>query len=85
MTLMLRKLLASSTYAISDTLAGLAGKLEEAERQSDAAAISVDDFAENFELMPEIERNGVRMTRTPKRRCKLRSKLPTDAPDRRAT
>ena len=55
MTLMLRKLLASSTYAISDTLAGLARKLEEAERQSDAAAISVDDFAENFELMPEIE------------------------------
>lgn len=32
MTLMLRKLLASSTYAISDTLAGLAAKLEEAER-----------------------------------------------------
>ena len=55
MTLMLRKLLASSTYAISDTLAGLAIKLEEAERLSDATAISVDDFAENFELMPEIE------------------------------
>ena len=55
MTLMLRKLLASSTYAISDTLAGLAAKLEEAERVSDASAISVDDFAENFELMPEIE------------------------------
>lgn len=55
MTLMLRKLLASSTYAISDTLAGLAAKLEEAERQSDATAISVEDFAENFELMPEIE------------------------------
>jgi superfamily II DNA or RNA helicase len=55
MTLMLRKLLASSTYAISDTLAGLAAKLEEAERLSDATAISVDDFAENFELMPEIE------------------------------
>jgi ERCC4-related helicase len=55
MTLMLRKLLASSTYAISDTLAGLATKLEEAERLSDATAISVDDFAENFELMPEIE------------------------------
>ena len=55
MTLMLRKLLASSTYAISDTLAGLAAKLEEAERLSDAKAISVDDFAENFELMPEIE------------------------------
>ena len=55
MTLMLRKLLASSTYAISDTLAGLAGKLEEAERQTEATAISVEDFAENFELMPEIE------------------------------
>lgn len=55
MTLMLRKLLASSTYAISDTLAGLAAKLEEAERLSDATAINVDDFAENFELMPEIE------------------------------
>jgi len=55
MTLMLRKLLASSTYAISDTLAGLASKLEEAERVSAASAISVDDFAENFELMPEIE------------------------------
>ncbi len=55
MTLMLRKLLASSTYAISDTLAGLAAKLEEAERVSDASAIRVEDFAENFELMPEIE------------------------------
>jgi len=55
MTLMLRKLLASSTYAISDTLAGLAGKLEEAERQTDATAINVEDFAENFELMREIE------------------------------
>jgi len=55
MTLMLRKLLASSTYAISDTLAGLAAKLEEAERVSDSSAILVEDFAENFELMPEIE------------------------------
>lgn len=55
MTLMLRKLLASSTYAISDTLAGLAAKLEKAERLSDASTISVEDFAENFELMPEIE------------------------------
>jgi SNF2 family DNA or RNA helicase len=55
MTLMLRKLLASSTYAISDTLAGLAAKLEEAERLSDASAVRVEDFSENFELMPEIE------------------------------
>jgi SNF2 family DNA or RNA helicase len=57
MTLMLRKLLASSTYAISNTLAGLAGKLEMAEAQSaalDAAKID-PDFAENFELLPELE------------------------------
>ena len=55
MTLMLRKLLASSTYAISDTLAGLAAKLEEAERLSSSTSVKFDDFAENFELLPEIE------------------------------
>ncbi len=54
MTLMLRKLLASSTYAISDTLAGLAQKLESAETESEAAGIP-QEFAENFELLPEIE------------------------------
>ena len=57
MTLMLRKLLASSTYAISNTLAGLAAKLELAEAQSaalDAAKID-SEFAENFELLPELE------------------------------
>ena len=54
MTLMLRKLLASSTYAISDTLAGLARKLETAEQESEAAAIP-PEFAENFELLPELE------------------------------
>ncbi len=54
MTLMLRKLLASSTYAISDTLAGLAQKLESAESESEAAGIP-QEFAENFELLPEIE------------------------------
>jgi hypothetical protein len=51
--------LATATHALKlwhgDTLAGLAAKLEEAECVSDATAISVDDFAENFELMPEIE------------------------------
>jgi SNF2 family DNA or RNA helicase len=57
MTLMLRKLLASSTYAISNTLAGLAGKLEAAEAESAALdAVKIDpEFAENFELLPELE------------------------------
>ena len=54
MTLMLRKLLASSTYAISDTLAGLAQKLESAESESEAAGIP-QEFAENFELLAEME------------------------------
>ena len=54
MTLMLRKLLASSTYAISDTLAGLARKLESAELESEAAGIP-QEFAEDFELLPEME------------------------------
>lgn len=54
MTLMLRKLLASSTYAISDTLAGLARKLESAELESEDAGIP-QEFAEDFELLPEME------------------------------
>lgn len=60
MTLILRKLLASSTYAISDTLAGLANKLETIERTQDAATQPPDPegdpkLAENFESLPEIE------------------------------
>jgi SNF2 family DNA or RNA helicase len=54
MTLMLRKLLASSTYAISDTLAGLASKLEAAEQDS-ATMNMLPEFAENFELLPGLE------------------------------
>src|SRR6185437_14433236 len=59
MTLILRKLLASSTYAISDTLAGLANKLETIERKQDAAASPPAEFdasvADNFESLPQIE------------------------------
>jgi len=58
MTLILRKLLASSTYAISDTLLGLANKLEAAEKTQDALSappLSIDDLADNFEALPEIE------------------------------
>src|SRR6185437_4893898 len=59
MTLILRKLLASSTYAISDTLAGLANKLENIERTQEIAAkppTEIDpSVADNFETLPEIE------------------------------
>ena len=55
MTLILRKLLASSTYAISNTLAGLAGKLQLAAQASEAVNAAPDDIAENFEEFPEIE------------------------------
>jgi superfamily II DNA or RNA helicase len=59
MTLILRKLLASSTYAISDTLLSLANKLEATEKAQDAlaqppAAID-DDLAANYEALPEME------------------------------
>lgn len=56
MTLILRKLLASSTYAISDTLLGLANKLDAVERtQAALDAPPPEDLAENFESLPEIE------------------------------
>ena len=55
MTLILRKLLASSTYAISDTLAGLAMKLELAEQESDRTENLPTEMTENFELLPELE------------------------------
>lgn len=55
MTLILRKLLASSTYAISDTLLGLANKLESSEKAQAALDAPPDDLGENFEALPEIE------------------------------
>ena len=54
MTLILRKLLASSTYAISGTLAGLAGKLEAAAAQAEAADTRPEDLAENWEELEEL-------------------------------
>jgi len=59
MTLILRKLLASSTYAISDTLLGLAKKLElaEAAQQKDAEVPAV--IAEDFETLPEMQEEWV--------------------------
>jgi SNF2 family DNA or RNA helicase len=55
MTLILRKLLASSTYAISDTLLGLANKLEAVERAQESLNTPPANLDENFESLPEIE------------------------------
>jgi len=55
MTLILRKLLASSTYAISDTLLGLANKLEAVEKAQAALDAPPEDLAENFEALQELE------------------------------
>jgi SNF2 family DNA or RNA helicase len=55
MTLILRKLLASSTYAISDTLQGLADKLQAASDASNEVQPPTEQIADNYELLPEIE------------------------------
>jgi superfamily II DNA or RNA helicase len=55
MTLILRKLLASSTYAISDTLKGLADKLEIAARVSEAVQTTPENLEENYEDYDELE------------------------------
>ena len=55
MTLILRKLLASSTYAISNTLLGLANKLEAAEQAQADLDAPQEDLGDNFESLPEIE------------------------------
>ena len=55
MTLILRKLLASSTYAISDTLKGLADKLEVAAQASEEVQTPPDNLEENYEELDELE------------------------------
>ena len=55
MTLILRKLLASSTYAISDTLEGLAQKLEKASALAAPVESPPEDLSENFEELSEME------------------------------
>jgi ERCC4-related helicase len=54
MTLILRKLLASSTYAISSTLEGLAGKLEAAASASEAVETLPDELPDNLEELGEL-------------------------------
>ncbi len=55
MTLILRKLLASSTYAISGTLHGLADKLEEAARRQENVQDPPADLLGDFENYDELE------------------------------
>jgi superfamily II DNA or RNA helicase len=54
MTLILRKLLASSTYAISDTLNGLAGKLDAAAALSEPVSTPPADLPDNLEEYDEL-------------------------------
>lgn len=54
MTLILRKLLASSTYAISDTLKGLANKLQDAAAHQAAVETVPDELPENLEDYDEL-------------------------------
>ena len=54
MTLILRKLLASSTYAISDTLSGLAFKLETAATQAEKVDTPPEQLADDWEEIDEL-------------------------------
>jgi superfamily II DNA or RNA helicase len=54
MTLILRKLLASSTYAISGTLDGLAKKLEDAANAAEAVNSPPDELPDNLEDFDEL-------------------------------
>jgi superfamily II DNA or RNA helicase len=55
MTLILRKLLASSTYAISNTLEGLANRLQLVADAAERIPGAQEGLADNFEELPEIE------------------------------
>ena len=54
MTLILRKLLASSTYAISGTLEGLANKLKSATAAAEAVDKPPDELQENWEALEDL-------------------------------
>lgn len=54
MTLILRKLLASSTYAITNTLEGLSRKLEGAIARNEADNSIPDELADNWEELEEL-------------------------------
>jgi ERCC4-related helicase len=80
-TLILRKLLASSTYAIAGTLETLVNRLEAAARQAEIPASPTDQIAEDYEDYDEIadeweeddEEQGQTSTRlTPEQLAELR-------------
>ena len=85
MTLILRKLLASSTYAISSTLDGLASKLETAATASEAVDALPDELADNLEDLDELadewdeDENGTsqaeRVRLTPEQLAELRQEM----------
>lgn len=54
MTLILRKLLASSTFAVAGTLEGFVRRLEEAERAAEAVAAPPEETAEDWEQLDEL-------------------------------
>jgi len=54
MTLILRKLLSSSTYAISDTLNGLAVKLESAAREAETVESPPEQLVDDWEELDEL-------------------------------
>ncbi len=55
MTLILRKLLASSTYAISNTLEGLANRLQAATEEAEAIQSTPDGITDDVDDLPEFE------------------------------
>src|SRR5437868_9353814 len=55
MTLILRRLLASSTFAIAGTLEGLANKLEKAAETQKSVLEPPQEVAETFESFEELE------------------------------
>jgi superfamily II DNA or RNA helicase len=55
MTLILRKLLASSTYAISGTLQGLSSRLAESAKEAEAVQQPSAEVAADFETLDEVE------------------------------
>jgi SNF2 family DNA or RNA helicase len=85
MTLILHKLLASSTYAISSTLDGLANKLEAAATASEAVDALPDELPDNLEDLDELadeweeDENGTSQTErvrlTPEQLAELRQEM----------
>ena len=85
MTLILRKLLASSTYAISSTLDGLASKLETAATASETVDALPDELPDNLEDLDELadeweeDENGTtpaeRVMLTPEQLAELRLEM----------